>query len=89
LILELLLDIAVGIARWGLAFLGTDEPPEWLTTVGTFINSQIQGFAGLGAWVPWDFAILVAGANLTLWLVFLLVKAIRWVVGWIPTMGGS
>jgi len=89
MIVEFFISIASGIADWGLGLLGSAQPAEWVTTVGTFVNSTLQSVAGLGAWVPWDFAIGVSATVLTLWLLFLLVKAIRWVVGWFPTMGGS
>lgn len=89
MIIEAVIGIFVNVARWGLSGLGTDAPPEWLASVGVFINQQIQGFSGLGAWVPWDFAIGVAAVTTGLWVIIVLVKAIRWVLNWIPTWGGS
>ena len=89
MIVEWFLSIAGGVADWALGFLGSDPAPEWMTTVGTFMSGQLASFAGLGAWIPWDFAILVWGSILTIWVAILLVKFVRWVIGLIPTMGGS
>jgi hypothetical protein len=88
-IIEWFIGLGGTAADWVLGLFGTDAPPEWLATVATFVNSQLAAAAGLGAWIPWDFAILVAGAVLTLWGTGLAIKFFRWVLGLIPTMGGG
>lgn len=89
MIIELLLGLVGGVMDWGISLLPTDDPPEWLTTVGGFISGQLDAVSGLGAWIPWTFAILIFGTLFTLWAAFLLVKFVRWVLNWIPTWGGS
>jgi hypothetical protein len=88
-ITDWIIGLASGFVGWVMGFLGTADPPAFVSTVATFIGTLLTSVAGLGAWVPWPLVLAVAGANLGLWVVFALVKGIRWVVGLIPTMGGG
>jgi len=88
-ILDALMIAFRTVSDWALTMLPTEEPPEWLATVVTFVNGLLVSAAGLGAWVPWDFLIIVALFVFNLWLGIALVKAVRWVLNWIPTWGGS
>lgn len=72
-----------------IELLGTSVPPAWAGSVGTFVAGLLQSAKGLGAWVPWTVVITVATFNLALWGLFLIIKAIRWLIGLIPTMGGG
>jgi hypothetical protein len=83
------LSVFTGLLDWVIGLFGTADPPAYLSTVSTFVVGLIDSVQGLGVWIPWAFMLVVAGINLTLWAVFLGVKALRWVIGILPTMGGG
>lgn len=88
-IVEWLGSLWVGLVGWFTSLFGTDPVPGWMLDAGDMIQSLITGASGLGVWVPWVLAITVATFVGGLWLVAVAIKFIRWVLGWIPTMGGS
>lgn len=89
MITEWFIGIGSDLTTWALGALGTDDPASWFTTVGTFITNILASVAGLGAWVPWGIAIAVWGTATAVWTAGLLLKVARWLLGLIPTMGGS
>lgn len=89
MIIEWFISIGTHISDWAVGLFGTADAPAYLTTIASFVNGLMTSAAGLGAWVPWAFVIVVAGINLALWGVGLGVKAVRWIIGLIPTMGGG
>lgn len=89
MITEWFISIGQAIADWFLGLLGTADAPDYITSVGTFIGGILSSAQGLGAWIPWALVIVVAGINLALWLTGFGVKALRWLVGLLPTMGGG
>ena len=89
MITQFFMGIGQSVADWFLGLFGTGEPPAWLSEVGGFVASLLASVSGLGAWVPWAFAITVAGVVSAVWLSGFLLKAVRWLVGLIPTMGGG
>ena len=89
MITEWFISIGMGIAEWAVGLFGTADPPAYLTSLTTWLGTIINGASGFGAWVPWPFALLVAGVSLTLWLAGFVIKGIRWLIGLIPTMGGG
>lgn len=89
MITEWFFSLWVGVVEWFSSLLPQDDPPDFLSTVAGFIEDLVASSAGLGAWVPWAFLGLVGGTILTLWLVLVLVKGVRWVWGLTPFSGGS
>lgn len=89
MITEWFIAIGQAIADWFLGLFGDDAPPAWLGQVADFISDLVARADGLGAWVPWPLFGTIAGFLVLLWLVFWVVKGIRWVWGLTPLSGGS
>lgn len=88
MIVEWLFSLGAGLGEWVLSWL-TFDIPDWFDTF-TGIFAQIFASAvGLGAWVPWEVLTTMLATVFSLYGIILLIKAVRWLVGWIPTMGGS
>ena len=89
MIVEWLGSLWVGLIEWFDSLFGPDPLPDWVTSVGGMVQDVINGASGLGAWVPWALAIAVFSLVGGIWLIAVSLKFVRWLVGWIPTMGGS
>lgn len=89
MITEWFIDLGSTLLTWIIGFFGTEDPADWFTDVGTFVSGLLTSVAGLGAWVPWAIAITVWITLTTIWLVGLTIRVMRWLLGLIPTMGGS
>lgn len=89
MITEWIINLGIALADWFVSLLGTDDPPEWLNTLATWLGGLVASASGLGVWIPWALGFGVSGIVLALWLSGFLIKGVRWLVGLIPTMGGG
>jgi len=88
-IVEWLAEIGANLGLWVISWFDGIEIPDWFGMFAELLAQVLASAAGMGAWVPWGLLFSVVGAVFTLWGIIILVKAVRWVVGWVPTMGGS
>lgn len=87
---DLFIDLGVAVGTWFLGLFPSDfEAPEWISGLAGLVNEVFANAVGMGAWVPWPFVLLVVGSIVTVWLIGLFVKFVRWLIGIIPTMGGG
>ena len=89
MIAEWFINLASSASTWFLGLFGTADPPAFIATVGTFVSGLLVKASGLGAWIPWRVVIGVAGVCLALFATGLGLKAVRWIIGIIPGMGGG
>lgn len=89
MITEWFLELMGGIAEWFMSLFGSQDPPAWMTGVGSFVGDLAGRASGLGAWFPFTLFGIVAGTCFALWLTFWIVKGVRWVWGLTPFSGGS
>lgn len=63
--------------------------PDWFVNLSANLNAFFARFDGVGVWVNWA----VVGPMITLtigwWLIGLLIKLVRVVIGHIPAFGGN
>jgi hypothetical protein len=83
------LDLAAGFYGWALSLLPSGPPPAWIVGFRARLGDVLDGLDGMGSWLDWSFALTVVLAVVGAWAVVLVVRAVRWLVGWIPTMGGG
>lgn len=89
MIIEWLWGVGAGIATWMLSLFDGLEVPAWFDVFADVFASVIASGVGMGAWIPWTELFLMVSAVLGIWFTLFGVKALRWLVGWVPTMGGS
>lgn len=90
MITEWFIGIGKTLALWVLSLFPTGwEVPSWLTTASDWLAGIVVQGQNLGAWIPWALMLTVLASTIALWGGGLLLKFVRWLVGWIPTMGGS
>lgn len=89
MVTDALIRVWSGFVTWAVGLLGTADPPPYISTIADFMANIFRSVQGLGVWVPWAFILVIASANLALWAVVLGIKALRWVIGLLPTMGGG
>lgn len=83
------MDIFGSVAEWFLSLL-----PEWddngvVVTASNWVASLIQGASALGVWFPWQVLGVCFGLVTTWYLGSIGVRVLRWLVGFIPTMGSG
>jgi len=88
-IVEWLMSMSVSVATWVLSWFDGEGVPEFFDTFADIIAQVVAGSVGLGAWIPWAFLFSTITAVVSVWLIGFLIKGARWLVGWVPTMGGS
>lgn len=89
MIVEWLWGIATGFAGWVLSWFDGFELPDWWFTFSDVIAQVVASAVGMGAWVPWEVLFAVIGILVGTYALLISIKGARWLVGWIPTMGGS
>lgn len=90
MITDFFITVGTGFMGWILDMFPADfEVPDWLVGFATMVNEIFANAVGLGAWVPWPFVLLVVGSIVAVWVVGLVIKFARWLLGLIPTMGGG
>lgn len=89
MIVEWFASLGVTVATFVLSWFDGIEVPTWLDDFAGIIAQVIAGGAGMGAWIPWALLWSVLAAVFALWLIGFTVKGVRWLVGWLPTMGGA
>lgn len=90
MIVDFFLTTAEALVVWVLGLFPTDfEVPEWITGFTGLIAEILAGAHGMGIWIPWAFVFIVLGGTYLLWSAGLLLKFARFILGLIPTMGGS
>jgi hypothetical protein len=62
--------------------------PSWATGVMTTFDAIFTNVANLGAWVPFGVLFAVVAAVIGVWGIGFGAKALRWLVSWVPFMGG-
>ena len=89
MVIYALMKVFFGIVNGIVALFPKGTPPGFITSVTPLLHQVYAGAVGMGAWIPWTLAATVAGIVFTTWLVLVTISAVRWLVGWIPTMGGA
>jgi hypothetical protein len=88
-ILYALMNLMFGLVNIIVGLLPQGPAPAFIANVSPTIHNIILASAGLGAWIPWAVALSTAGLIFGIWLTLSGVSAVRYLLGWIPTMGGA
>lgn len=86
---EWFIDLFTGVATWALSLLPKWDDNGIIVTASNWVTTLIAGAAGLGVWFPWGVLAVCMGLTSSWYGVIFLIKGVRWLVGWIPTMGGG
>lgn len=90
MVIEWLYSLLDGMAQWFLQQFPADpQVISFIRDAAGVIQGALTNAQGLGAWVDWAYLILVFGIVTGVWLIGILIKVIRWLIGLIPTMGGA
>lgn len=90
MISEIAIMLATGIAEFFIAYFPADWtlPPEVVNLDAT-VNDFLVNFEGMGVWAPWALMVTFIGISIAVWGITSLIKAARWLLGLVPTMGGG
>lgn len=89
MISEWFIGLIQTVANWFIGLMPEwDAPPEFVNFDAT-LNGFTASFNGLGVWVPWALLVTCVVIAIAAYLIGLTVKAARWVLGLVPTMGGG
>lgn len=90
MIAEWFLGLMESLSTWFLnLFPENPELENFAADAVGVVQSALDSASGLGAWLDWVYALVVAGLIASIWLIGLIIKVLRWLVGLIPTMGGG
>ena len=82
------MQTGTGFIGWVLSLFPTFTMPSWAGSFMTTLATILTDGANLGAWIPWAVIFGCVSFLLTVWLTGFGMKALRWLVSWIPTMVG-
>lgn len=89
MIVEAIVNFFLGLVEALLSFLPTNEPPDWLTSIGGVVGT-VYGYAGqMGAWFPVTLVRNVVIAVVAAALLGFSVKVVRIVASFLTVGGGS
>jgi len=88
-IVELIVNMFVGLVGLVVGATGTAEPPGFIQSIGPQLQELVNLGASLGAWVPWSIVGSAVGAVGGAYVISLLVKLVRIVVSLFSGGGGS
>jgi hypothetical protein len=87
---EWFMGLMESLGVWFLELMPADaELEDFAASASGVIQDALDAADGMGAWLDWAYALFVAGLIAAVWLVGLVIKVVRWIVGLIPTMGGG
>ena len=89
MIVEWLTSVGSSVAVFIAELFPVWEPPEWFTDVGPQIQGLLAGADGLGVWVDFNLAGVIAGAVVTTYLVSFGIKLFLRAGSHIPQFGGA
>lgn len=91
MIVEWLMTLSANIAEWLLSLFppAPDGIADVVSQLDDRVNSVMVQAAGLGPWLDWVYALVVVGIVTSIWVVGIVVRLIRWVISFIPTMSGG
>lgn len=89
MITEWFLGLCQQIADWFLSLFPEWDVPGDIVGFDNTLNGFVGSFDGLGVWVPWTLLFVCVGISIAAYLIGLSVRAGRWVLGLVPTMGGG
>lgn len=89
MIIKLIAELCFGIVEFITQYLPSGNPPAFISGASSSLHDMLLQAHGLSAWIPWSTAIGCAGLLFGLWVVFTSMAALRWLLGWVPTMGGA
>lgn len=89
MITEFFITLSATIADWFMGLFPEWNVPPEVAGFDNTVNGFIDDFSGLGVWAPWPLLISIAGIAIIAFTIQLTVKAARWLIGLIPTMGGG
>jgi len=91
MIVEWIVGLFTSIGEWIVSLF--PPPPDGFTDVVAQLDDRVNSVmvqgAGLGPWLDWVFALTVVGIVVAIWLVGIIVRLIRWVISFVPTMSGG
>lgn len=90
MISDFFIDAGAGLVGWFFSWFPTGwKLPDWVTSMMTYVAQFVNNAVNLGVWIPWAIIFTVTSAVLAFWLVGMAIRALRWLLGLIPTMGGG
>lgn len=89
MVIYALMKTFFGLVNGITALMPQGPAPDFMSNIAPQLHSVFLGAAGLGAWIPWALALSILGVIFSTWLVLTGISAIRYLLGWIPTMGGA
>lgn len=90
MIIEWLASIASGFLDFVTGLFPPVEIPDWILNADDYVTSLIDDYGeGMGAWVDWTFAGVLAGITLTFSIGALTFRAVRAAVAHVPFVGGK
>lgn len=69
-----------GFWDWLVSMIPVPAPPAWLTGAASTAAIVMDKAAQLGHWIPWPVAVAVALTVVTIWVVVMGVKVVKWIV---------
>lgn len=89
MIIEALVRLLVTVVTALLSALPTVPVPAWVGSVTSGIAGLVGYANGLGAWVPMNFVLVVAGSVLACMAIGFAIKLVRIVASFLTAGGGS
>lgn len=91
MVVEFFLSMWSAFSDWLLGLVPADAVavPAEVSSLDSTVNSFVANFGGVGVWAPWPLMFVCATLGLAVWAVGWLVKAVAWLWGQVPAIGGS
>jgi len=90
MISEWFLGLLDTVGVWFFSLFPADAAiTSFVSDASSVIQDAIDAANGLGAWLDWGYALLVSSIVASVWLIGLVIKVARWLLGLVPTMGGG
>ena len=89
MILEWIVQVAVGLWEWIANLFPDWDPPAELTDPDGMIGQLFAFGQGLEPWVNWGLIGALAAIPFAVWVIGIVVKMVRLLIGHVPWIGGN
>lgn len=89
MIVEALMAVVHGVVGFVVGLFAGIDLPDWADQAQEALGTLSTYISGMGVWINWPLAVLVAGVVVSTFIGCLVVKIVLRIIAFLPMVGGA